>query len=89
MQTIFELKEQAVTDTPLLLFDCALPGGQSEHWSTHAVTIGETDYSARVMRHQAYYDRIKPANAQPPRAVQRMKPRRRHLRRVPDVVQPR
>ena len=51
MQTIFELKEQAVTDTPLLLFDCVLPGGQSEHWSTHTVTIGDVDYSARVLRH--------------------------------------
>ena len=41
MQTIFELKEQAVTDTPLLLFDCTLPGGQAEYWSTHAVTVGD------------------------------------------------
>ena len=30
----YELKEQAVTDTPLLLFDCVLPGGHAEHWST-------------------------------------------------------
>ena len=41
MQTIFELKEQAVTDTPLLLFDCVLPDGRTEHWSTHAVTVRE------------------------------------------------
>ena len=54
MQTIFELKEQAVTETPLLLFDCALPGGQAEHWSTHAVTVDGVDYSARVMRHNAF-----------------------------------
>ena len=34
MQTIFELKEQAVTDTPLLVFDCVLAGrtdGALEH----------------------------------------------------------
>jgi len=37
MSTIFELKEQAVTDTPLLLFDCVLAGGQKESWSTHRV----------------------------------------------------
>ncbi|MEO8372937.1 MAG: hypothetical protein ABI806_27375, partial [Candidatus Solibacter sp.] len=54
MQTIFEIKEQAVTETPLLLFDCTLPGGQAEHWSTHSVTVGDVDYSARVMRHNAF-----------------------------------
>src|ERR1035437_6256419 len=54
MQTIFELKEQAVTDTPLLLFDCVLPDGQTEHWSTHAVSVGEIAYSARVRRHNVF-----------------------------------
>src|SRR5674476_1136188 len=54
MQTIFELKEQAVTDTPLLLFDCVLPDGQTEHWSTHAVSVGEIAYSARVLRHNVF-----------------------------------
>src|SRR4051794_28821936 len=54
MQTIFELKEQAVTETPLLLFDCTLPGGETEHWSTHAAAVGGLDYSARVMRHNAF-----------------------------------
>ena len=54
MQTIFELKEQAVTDTPLLLFDCVLPDGQTEHWSTHAVSVGEVAYSARVLRHNVF-----------------------------------
>ena len=28
MQSIFELKEQAITETPLLVFECALPDGQ-------------------------------------------------------------
>ena len=54
MQTIFELKEQAVTDTPLLLFDCALPDGRTEHWSTHAVTVGDVCHSARVLRHNVF-----------------------------------
>ncbi len=54
MQTIFDLKEQAVTDTPLLLFDCILPDGQTEHWSTHAVRVGEVAYSARVLRHNVF-----------------------------------
>jgi Putative phage tail protein len=54
MQTIFELKEQAVTDTPLLLFDCVLPDGQTEHWSTHAVSVGGIGYSARVLQHNVF-----------------------------------
>jgi len=54
MSTIFELKEQAVTDTPLLLFDCLLPDGKSEHWSTHAVTVDNVTYAARVLQHNVF-----------------------------------
>jgi len=54
MQAISDLKEQAVTDTPLIVFDCALPNGQTEHWSTHAVTVGQTPYAARVLQHSAF-----------------------------------
>ena len=54
MQTIFELKEQAVTDTPLLLFDCVLRDGTSEHWSTHGVAVGGTSYAARVLQHNIF-----------------------------------
>src|ERR1035438_1343079 len=54
MQTISELKEQAVTDTPIMVFDCVLANGQSEHWSTHAVTVGGNSYAARVMQHSAF-----------------------------------
>src|SRR5260370_28716402 len=54
MSTIFELKEQAVTDTPLLLFDCVLPDGISEHWSTHAVTVDNVAYAARVLQHNVF-----------------------------------
>ncbi len=54
MQTIFELKEQAVTDTPLLVFDCQLPNGQTEHWSTHTVQVEGVAYSARVLRHNVF-----------------------------------
>ena len=39
MSTIFQIKEQGVTDTPLLLFDCQLWGGQVERWSTRQVTV--------------------------------------------------
>src|SRR5258708_36545810 len=54
MQTIFELKEQAVTDTPLLLFDCTLADGHVEHWSTHTVTIHGVSYAPRVLQHNVF-----------------------------------
>ena len=54
MQTVYELKEQPVTDTPLLVFDCLLSNGQAEHWCTHAVTVGGTAYVARILQHSAF-----------------------------------
>jgi hypothetical protein len=54
MQTISELKEQAVTDTPILIFDCVLSNGQTEQWSTHQVTVGGSTYQARVLQHSAF-----------------------------------
>src|SRR5579872_718922 len=51
---IFQIKEQAVTDTPLLLFDCQLQNGQSESWSTHQVMVSTTNYQARVLQHNLY-----------------------------------
>ena len=54
MPTAFQVKEQAVTDTPLLLFDCQFQGGQAEHWSTHQVTLGGITYQARILQHNLY-----------------------------------
>lgn len=54
MPTIFQTKEQAVTDTPLLLFDCQVPGLPTERWSTHKATIGVNVYEARVLRHNLF-----------------------------------
>src|ERR1035437_2822891 len=54
MPAISELKEQAVVDTPLLVFDCVLPDGRTEHWSTHKVTVGQTVYEARALYHSAF-----------------------------------
>ena len=54
MQTISDLKEQAVTDTPLLIFDCALANGQTEQWSTHQVTVDGATYQPRVLQHSAF-----------------------------------
>ena len=54
MQTIFDLRAAEVTDTPLLVFDCVLPNGQTEHWSTHAVTAGGNTYATRVLQHTIF-----------------------------------
>ena len=54
MQAISDLKEQAITDAPLLLFDCVPRNGPAEHWSTHAVTVAGAAYTARVLQHSAF-----------------------------------
>lgn len=54
MSTIVELKEQAITETPLILFDCEWPSGVTRRWSTHSVTLGGEDYQARVLRHNLF-----------------------------------
>ena len=54
MQAISDLKEQSVTDTPLIVFDCVLSNGVEEHWCTHRVTAGGKAYLARVIQHSAF-----------------------------------
>jgi len=54
MPSISDLKEQTVTDTPILVFDCTLSNGATEHWSTHGVTVGGIVYQARVLQHSAF-----------------------------------
>jgi hypothetical protein len=54
MDTIANLKEQAVAQTPVLLFDVLLSNGQSERWSTHQITLQSQVYSARVLRHNLF-----------------------------------
>ncbi len=54
MQSISELKELPVTDTPLVVFDCTLSDGRVEHWSTHVVTVNGTAYDARVLQHSSF-----------------------------------
>lgn len=54
MQNIYEIKEQAVTDTPLLLFDCQFVDGRVERWSTHQVVTGGAVYESRVLRHNLF-----------------------------------
>ncbi|HOK48226.1 MAG TPA: hypothetical protein PLK67_19935, partial [Bryobacteraceae bacterium] len=54
MATISEIKERSVTETPLLLFDCELPSGAVERWSTHRVSYEGHQYEARVLRHSLF-----------------------------------
>ena len=54
MPTIFEKKEQLLTDTPLLLFDCTLSDGTVEHWSTQPVSLNSTQYAGRILRHNLF-----------------------------------
>ena len=54
MPTISSLKEQAVTDTPLIVFDCVLSNGDTEHWCTHAITVNGTAYAARVLQQSSF-----------------------------------
>src|SRR5689334_7056188 len=54
MQTISELKELEITETPLLVFDCMLADGRIERWSTHRVTVGELVYEARILQHNVF-----------------------------------
>jgi hypothetical protein len=51
MLSIYDLKELAVTDTPLLLFNCVLQNGQAEYWSTHQLNYAGNTYAPRVMTH--------------------------------------
>ena len=52
--TISVLKELEVPGTPLFLFDCTLPGGDVQRWSTHNVTVNGNSYLARVLKHNLF-----------------------------------
>jgi hypothetical protein len=54
MRTIQEEKNLEITATPILLFQCELSSGRVEHWSTHQVQIGSTEYQPRVLRHNLF-----------------------------------
>ncbi len=51
MSTINQYKEQTTPPTPLFIFDCLLASGNTERWSTHAVTVGGNVYAARLLKH--------------------------------------
>ncbi len=54
MGTINVVKQLAEADTPLLLFECVLPTGDTEYWSTHSIGFNGASYSARVLKHNLF-----------------------------------
>src|SRR5207247_9449657 len=54
MPTIFQHKEQSATETPMLLFDCALSNGAIESWSTHRVVVNSVTFQPRVLQHNLF-----------------------------------
>jgi hypothetical protein len=54
MQDINILKQQEVVDTPLFVFECRMPSGAIQRWSTHRVTLDGETYSARVLSHNLF-----------------------------------
>ena len=54
MATINQVKQAAEADTPLLFFQCVLPSGDVECWSTHSVALNGSQYVARVLRHNLF-----------------------------------
>ena len=45
------------------LFDCELPTGSVERWSTHEVILGGTSYHGRVLKHNVFDIRSAPRTA--------------------------
>ena len=54
MDTVANLKEQTIAQTPLLLLDVTLINGQVERWSTHGVTVNLDAYEARILQHNLF-----------------------------------
>lgn len=54
MNTINVVKELEQADTPLLLFECTLPSGDAERWSSSAIVFNGHQYSARVLKHNLF-----------------------------------
>jgi len=54
MSTINQVKQLAEADTPLLFFECVLPSGDVEYWSTHSIPFNQQAYSARVLKHNLF-----------------------------------
>lgn len=58
MGTIAQIKEQPITDTPLILVECELVSGERLYWSTHGVTFQGQRYEPRILRHNLFEIRV-------------------------------
>lgn len=54
MSTINVIKQLAEADTPLLFFQCVLPSGDAQYWSSYTLPFGGNTYSARVLKHDLF-----------------------------------
>lgn len=54
MNTINAVKQLAEADTPLLFFECVMPSGDAQYWSTHSISFNGNGYSARVLKHNLF-----------------------------------
>jgi len=54
MGTINQIKQRAEADTPLLFFQCTLPSGDVEYWSTHSIPFNGHYYAAKVLQHNLF-----------------------------------
>src|SRR5581483_7258927 len=54
MNTINAVKQLAEADTPLLFFECVMPSGDPQYWSTHSIIFNGNTYSARVLKHNLF-----------------------------------
>jgi len=54
MDSIYDIKQREVPDTPVLLFECLLSNASVERWSTHQVQIDGNLYKARILQHNLF-----------------------------------
>jgi hypothetical protein len=54
MSTINTVKELREADSPLLLFECKVPGAGVQRFSTHAITFNGETYTPRVLTHNLF-----------------------------------
>lgn len=54
MAQLNDLKQLRESETPILLFECALPSGDVERWCTHSIFHNGAYYDARVLAHDLF-----------------------------------
>lgn len=54
MDSIYSVKERPIPDTPVLLFECKMPNGTFERWSSHGFDFGSDTYNSRLLAHNLF-----------------------------------